>query len=159
MRRHAKLGVESGEVVEDVDQFVFEIVGDERVFGMVAQSRVPGEVGAHLRWYGCQLLSILHAAHGGLDTTYINGKFPSHPDKLAGIGLELLDAALVGFSDIDGIAAEAIDNIQVVPEHIGMLVIFLRDVLLDRIGKGYMRRLSKGDGQEAVAVTAAVNRI
>ena len=33
-----------------------------------------------------------------------------------------------------------------------MLVIFLGDVLLDRMGKGDVRRLAKGDGQEAVVV-------
>lgn len=45
----AELGVERGEVVEDVHELELEIVADVGSFGVVAYRRIPGELGAYLQ--------------------------------------------------------------------------------------------------------------
>ena len=60
---------------------------------------------------------------------YIDRKLARHPNELPRVDLELLDTALVGFSNVDGIATEIFNNLNVMPKHIRVLVIFGRDVL------------------------------
>lgn len=43
----------------------------------------------------------------------------------------------MGLLDIDGLCAQAIQDHQVIGEHIRSLVIFGRDILCDGIGEGY----------------------
>lgn len=62
----------------------------------------------------------------------------------------------MSFSDVDGIAAEGIDDLEVMSEHIRVLVIFGGDVLLDRVREGSMRRLAKGYGEDVVAVQGSI---
>lgn len=95
------------------------------------------------------------ARAGGWVTSYVYGELPADPDKLTSVVLELLDANLMSLPDIDGIAAKVVDDLEVMPEHIGMLVIFGGDVLLDCTGKGGVRRLAKGDGEDVVAAEEA----
>lgn len=63
--------------------------------------------------------------------TYINRKLARYPDKLGGVGLQLLDAAGVGLADVGSISTEGVDDIEVMTEHIRVLVIFLGDILAD----------------------------
>lgn len=56
----SELGIESGEVVEDIHEFVFEIVSYHRSFGIVSKGRIPSEFGTNLI---CQLLSPAKELH------------------------------------------------------------------------------------------------
>jgi hypothetical protein len=67
---------------------------------------------------------------------YIYGKFSAHPDQLAGVRLEFLDAAGMGIARVDGFAAQRVDDLEVMAEHVGMLIILLGDVLADRRCEG-----------------------
>lgn len=55
--------------------------------------------------------------------TYIDWELSRHPDKLPRIGLELLDAALMGLPNVYRIAPQIFDDLEVMAEHIGVLVI------------------------------------
>lgn len=48
VRRGSKLAVQGCEVVEDVEEFVFEVVLDERSFGIVSKGGVPRKICADL---------------------------------------------------------------------------------------------------------------
>lgn len=106
VRSHGELRVKCREIVQDVEELVLEVVGHERPLGVVAQGRVPCELG-----------------------TDVDRELARHPDQLPRVGLELLDAAVVRLPDVDCIAAELLDDLEVVAEHIRVLVIFRRDVL------------------------------
>lgn len=67
--------------------------------------------------------------------SYIGRKLSPNPHKLAGVCLQLLDAALVGFADVNGIASQVVDDIEVMAERIRLLVVFLGDVLSYRAGQ------------------------
>jgi len=63
---------------------------------------------------------------------YIYGEFAPYPNQLSSIGLELLDSAGMRFPHVDGIAPGAVNDLEVMLEHIRVLIIFLGDVLADR---------------------------
>lgn len=62
---------------------------------------------------------------------YINWKFASYPSQLPCIGLEFLYTARVRLANIDGILSQAVDDLEVLLEHVRMLIILAVDVLLD----------------------------
>lgn len=62
---------------------------------------------------------------------YIDRELARNPDKLGSVGLQLLDAASVGLADVCCISAEGVDDLEVMTEHVRMLVIFLGYVLAD----------------------------
>ena len=45
---YGELGVERGEVVENIHELELEIIAHKRSVGVVSQRRVPGELGANL---------------------------------------------------------------------------------------------------------------
>jgi len=82
---------------------------------------------------------------------HIDGELPAHPHQLAGVGLQLLDTALVDLAHVDGVAAQGIDDIEVMAEHVGVLVVLLGDVLLDWRGKRHLCRLPERKRQVGAA--------
>lgn len=57
----------------------------------------------------------------------------------------------MGFARIDGIAAEGVNDLEVMTEHVRVLVILLGDVLSKRGGERELYGLSEGERQDAVA--------
>lgn len=128
VRGQGELGVEHGEVEQHTHRFVFEVVLHERSLGIVAQGWVPGEVG-----------------------TDVDRELARYPGQLGSVGLELLDAAGVGLADIDGVSSQGVDDLEVMTEHVGVLVILLGDVLADRGGEGQLGGLAEGHRQLVAA--------
>jgi hypothetical protein len=54
----------------------------------------------------------------------------------------------VGFGDLDGVPSEGVDDLQVLLEHVRVLVILAADVLLDGSREGEGRRLAEGQAEE-----------
>lgn len=65
------------------------------------------------------------------ESAYIDWELARDPDKLGGVGLQLLDTARMGFANVCCISTEGVDDLEVMTEHIRMLIIFLGDVLAD----------------------------
>lgn len=63
--------------------------------------------------------------------TYIDREFTPHPRKLPRIGGDLLYPTRMRLPDINRISPQGIDDLQVLLEHIRVLIIFARDVSLD----------------------------
>lgn len=63
--------------------------------------------------------------------TYVDWKLARYPDELGGIGLQLLDATCVGLADVGGVSSKGVDDLEVMTEHVRVLVILLGDVLAD----------------------------
>lgn len=63
--------------------------------------------------------------------TYVDREFARYPDKLGGVGLQLFDAAGMGLTNVRCISSEGVDDLEVMTEHVRVLVIFLGDVLAD----------------------------
>jgi hypothetical protein len=56
--------------------------------------------------------------------TYIYWELPTDPDQLGGIGLQLLDPTRMRLAHIDGVPSQGIDDVEILAEHIRVLVIF-----------------------------------
>ena len=80
--------------------------------------------------------------------SHIDREFTPHPRKLPRVGCDLLDPARMWFSHIHRISPQGIDHLQVLLEHIWVLVIFARDVLSDRGRQGEGIRLAKGQEED-----------
>lgn len=85
--------------------------------------------------------------------TYINRELAANPDELRRVRLKLLDAAGMRLADIHGVSTQGVDDLEVMTEHVGVLVILLGDVLPDRAREGDLRRLAEGD-RELVGLRA-----
>ena len=64
--------------------------------------------------------------------SYIYREFAAYPHELSSVGLELLDSASMRLPDIDSVAPGIVNDLEVMLEHIRVLIIFLGDVLADR---------------------------
>jgi hypothetical protein len=64
-------------------------------------------------------------------SAHIYRELPAHPHQLSRICLQLLDARGMGVACVYGIAAKGVDDIEVMTEHVRVLVIFFGDVLAD----------------------------
>jgi len=80
---------------------------------MVTEGWIPGEICSYL----------------------INWEFPTHPDQLSSIGLELPYTTRVWLERGDGILSQLVDDFQVASKGIGVLVVFGGDVGPDCIGE------------------------
>lgn len=80
----------------------------------------------------------------GKQSAHIYRKLPAHPNQLSGICLQLLDARGVGVARVDSIAAQGVDDIEVMTEHVRVLVILFGDVLADGGRERQLRRLAEG---------------
>ena len=89
---------------------------------------------------------------------YIDGKLGSEELDLRRVRLEFLDAAGMGFAHVDSIAAERIDDFEIMAEHVWVLIIFLGYVLADGRRQGDMRRLAERE-RELVGVSAVGHHI
>jgi hypothetical protein len=75
---------------------------------------------------------------------HIYGELGAHPGELPRVRRDLLDATGMGLADLDGISPQRIDDLQVLLEHIRVLVILGGDVLLDGGGEGEAGGLAEG---------------
>jgi len=73
-------------------------------------------------------------------TTYIHREFTTHPNQLRRISLDLADPTDMRFQRIHRSMSKTVDSFQIMSEHVRMLVIFGRDVPLDRVAKGNIVR-------------------
>lgn len=80
-----------------------------------------------------------------MDSTYIDREFSADPNQLGRVRLQLANAALVRLDGMDGTGAKDVDGIQVGGEHVRVLVIFARDVLLNGVGE--RDRVGAAEGQ------------
>ena len=78
-------------------------------------------------------------------STYIDRKFPSHPSQLSGVALQSFDAARMRLVDMDCICTQLVYYAEIVREHIWVLVILRRYVLLDGSSQGNLMRLPEGE--------------
>ena len=58
---------------------------------------------------------------------------------------------------VDGVAAEVVDDLEVMAKHVRVLVVLLRDVLADRRGERKLSRLPKRKRQNVGAVAIGVS--
>ena len=79
--------------------------------------------------------------------TYIDRELAAYPEQLGSVLLQLDDAARVRLSNIDGIASKIIDRLEIILEHIRVLVVFRVDVVSDHGREGELRAPPKGEGQ------------
>ena len=77
--------------------------------------------------------------------SYVDRKLAPDPHKLGCVRLELPDPAGVRFLDIDCIAAECVDDFEVLLEHVWVLVIVAVDISRDSARERQVFALSKGD--------------
>lgn len=84
--------------------------------------------------------------------SYIYREFTPHPRKLPRIRSYLPDAARMRLPHIHSISPQSIDDLQVLLEHIRVLVIFGGDVLLDGSGKGEAVGLAEGQEEDIAGV-------
>jgi hypothetical protein len=115
-----KLGVEGGEVIENVHQLVLEVIPHHRSFGIVSKGGIPRELCSN-----------------------IYGELSANPNKLTRVRLQLLNSARMRLSNVDGITTKCIDDLEVVPKHVRVLVIFGVDVLPYCRGERELGRLAK----------------
>jgi hypothetical protein len=80
--------------------------------------------------------------------SYIYWEFPSYPNKLGSICLELRDIACMGILRVRSCRPQFVDRLQIWGEHVWMLVIFGRDVLLDSFREGDGMGLSKREKED-----------
>lgn len=109
---------------------------------IVAQSGIPGEVHTYLQQGALLSASSWPSAER---STYIDRKFSADPDELGRVCLQLANAALVGFDGVDSTGAQGVDGLEVLGEHVRVLVIFVGYVLLDCVGKD--DRVGAAEGQ------------
>lgn len=96
--------------------------------------------------------------NGGSWATYIYGELAPDPDQLARVCLQLLDAAGMRLADVDGILSQRVDGVQVVPEHVRVLVILRRDVLPHRRRQRQLRAPAEGQGEDVALHVAAESK-
>ena len=89
-------------------------------------------------------------------TTHIDRKLAAYPSQLAGVSLKLLDPARVRFANVDGVSTKGINDLEVVLEHIRVLIIFGVDILPYCRGKRQLGRLAKRE-VEKVSNTLTVS--
>ncbi len=88
---------------------------------------------------------------------YIYWELPAHPNELGSVCLQLLDAAGMGVARVDGFAAQSVDDIEVMTEHVRVLVIFLGDVLADGRCERDLGRLAEGERYDVGAAGGGVS--
>ncbi len=54
----------------------------------------------------------------------------------------------MGFADVDCFAAQAVDDLEVLLEHIGVLVIFAGDILPDGVGEDEAVGFAEGEEED-----------
>lgn len=64
----------------------------------------------------------------------------------------------MGLGDLDGVPPQGVDHLQVLLEHVRMLVILAGDVLLDGCREGERRGLAKGQAKEVAGGGSARTR-
>ena len=79
---------------------------------------------------------------------YINWELAANPDELSSVRLQSLDAAQMRFADIDSVATEGIDDLEVLAEHVRVLVILDANVLFDGGREGEVHALPEGQGED-----------
>ena len=77
--------------------------------------------------------------------THIDGKFAAYPDQLGGVLLQLDYTARVWLANVHSISAQIVDDLEVILEHVGVLVVLVVDVAANDGGKGQLRALPKGE--------------
>ena len=116
--------------------------------GVVANGRVPCEFDTDLvrvlSIYSC--LAERTASHRA--KTYIGREFGPHPHQLSCVQQQLANAAAVGLESVDGGMAQLVYGLEVLCEHVRMLVVLGGDVLLDGRAKGDMVCLAKWQLQD-----------
>ena len=119
---------------------------------MVSECGIPCEIDSDLPYNDSWLaVRIPQQTDGGGVFVHIDGEFAVHPHQLPRICLELLDAGGMDFAHVDRIAAQGIDDLEVMAEHVRMLVVLFGDVLADRRRKRYLRRPPKWKRQDVGA--------
>lgn len=92
---------------------------------MIAQRRVPREVGADVDW-----------------------ELPTHPNQLCCIGLDFPNATHMKIHGRDCLSPEQIDLLEILGEHLRVLFIFGGDVLLDGSREGDIVRAAERQVQD-----------
>lgn len=75
---------------------------------------------------------MLHKNNSYGDFTHIDWKLAAYPYELSRIHLELLDAAQMRLSHVGGVSPQRVNHLQIVLEHVRVLVIFGVYVLSNR---------------------------
>ena len=119
---------------------------------MVTESWVPCEVCSYLL-HRSLLVSydILSVCMSNCAYTYMNWEFPTHPDQLSSIRLQLPYATRVWLERSDGIFSQLVDDLEVASKGIGVLVVFGGDVGSDCVGEEKIVSTTEGY-REDVAV-------
>lgn len=86
--------------------------------------------------------------------THVDWKLAAYPHELSGIDLELLDAAQMRLSHIGGVSPQRVNHLQIVLEHVRVLVIFGVYVLPDRRRERELQRPAERDAQDVVGWAA-----
>lgn len=80
--------------------------------------------------------------------THVDWKLAAYPHELSRIHLELLDPAQMRLSHIGGVSSQRVNHLQVVLEHVRVLVIFGVDVLANRRRERELQRPAERDAQD-----------
>ena len=72
----------------------------------------------------------------GKDLSHINREFPPNPNELRSVEGQLLDSRYMSFQSVDSIRPHDVYCFEVFLEHVRVLLVFGRYVLLDRRGHG-----------------------
>lgn len=89
--------------------------------------------------------------------THVDWKLAAYPHELSRIDLELLNAAQMRLSHIDSISPQHVNHLQIVLEHVRVLVIFGVYVLPDRRRERDLQRPAERDAQD-IAGWAALQK-
>lgn len=96
---------------------------------IISKSWIPWKVDSNL---SSQVSSATHDFDLGL-SIYIDGKFPTQPDQLSGISMQLRHIAWMSFLCMNSRRPQLVDSLEVFGKHIRVLVIFGGYVLLDGV--------------------------
>lgn len=80
--------------------------------------------------------------------THIDWKLAAYPHELSRIHLELLDAAQMRLSHIGGVSSQRVNHLQIVLEHVWVLVIFGVYVLSNRRRQRELQRPAERYAQD-----------
>lgn len=86
--------------------------------------------------------------------THVDWKLAAYPHELSRIDLELLDAAQMRLSYIGGVSPQRVNHLQIMLEHVRVLVIFGVYVLPDRRRERDLQRPAERDAQDVVGWAA-----
>jgi hypothetical protein len=91
--------------------------------------------------------------------SYIYGKFTPHPRNLPRIGRNLLNSTCMWFPHMYSISPQRINNLQVLPEHIRMLIIFAGNISFNRSREGDRVRFAERQKEYIAGVHISISSI